>query len=185
VRRRAVVDGAVQRMIDAPALKAVGVEPYGFTYVARDIVPLWKQASAPCEAGGLDYVAITREELPAPILGVVNPSEHHAPFIALLRLFACLAEVGTDGQLERANRFLFKGAFAERVPFDLHVLMVDGSAPEAPSPLVQLTRDLAQVFSQRLSEEWALPPLIRQVQCLRIARPEFPFDGMLREDWRV
>jgi hypothetical protein len=130
--------------------------------------------------------ALTREPEPTPILGVVDPPERSAPFLSFLRLLAGLAEVGTDSQLERANRFLFKGVLTERRPFDLHVLVVDaGHAASAPSPLVQLTRDLATAFQAALGEEWALPPLVRSLRSLRMPAVDRPFDGRLAQDWQV
>jgi hypothetical protein len=186
VRRRTAIGAAVTRMIQSPALRVSGADPYDFSYLSRDIVPLWKQgAEVDIEGAGLDYVGLTTDAPATPILGVVNSPEVPAPFLSLLRLLACLSEVGTESQLERADRFLFKGAVAERVPFDLHMLIVDGAEPVAPVPLVQLTRDLAVVFVTGLCEEWALPPLIRRILCLRLPAADAPFDGTLREDWRA
>jgi len=164
---------------------------YGFRYVAREIVPLWTQHDTldPLErrSVGLDYVGITEEEEPVPVLGVVDPPNSPAPYLALLRLLTCLAEVATDAQIERANRFLFKGELTARPPFDLHVLVMlpeaSDTLPRPQAPLVQLTRDLAQVFAQRLREEWQLPDLLRHVLCLTMDRNRFA--GQLSCSWRI
>jgi hypothetical protein len=183
--RRAPVDAAVARVSGAARLRVSGAEAYEFSYVARDLVPLCSRGSAAgAAAAGLDYVGLTLEASATPLLGVVSATAA-APFAALLRVLACLAEVGSDAQLERANRFVFKGALVGRVPFDLHLLWVSGAEPPSPGPLGPLTRDLASVFSDRLREEWTLPPLVRHILCLRMPAAQEPFDGALTESWCV
>jgi hypothetical protein len=178
-------DVDVQRVMDAPSLKAIGSSQYLFRFVARDIVPLWKRAAAPSGAeAGLDYVGLTREAQPTPILGVIDRSEG-ACFLSFLRLLACLAEVATDAQVERANSFLFKGAVPERMPFDLHVLVSEGLESDASVALAQLTHDLAHIFTEQLREDWSLPPLIHRILCMRIPSGADPFTGALREAWKV
>jgi hypothetical protein len=190
--RKRQTDDAVRRLVGAPRLALVGFEPYRFRYVARDIVPLWTAGSG-TETGdltdrrrfkGLDYVAITQEQNPVPILGVVVPCEMTAPYVSLLRGLTCLAEVSTESQVARVNRYLFRGVLQCPTPFDLHILSVKREGAEAP-PLAQLTRDLAEVFSQRIREEWHLPNLLRHVFCLEMAPPRSEFDGTLSVSWHV
>jgi hypothetical protein len=190
VLRRRRSDLAVRRLMEVGAV-SVSERDYRFRYVAREIVPLWTQQDTldPLErrSVGLDYVGITEEEEPVPVLGVVNPPNSPAPYLALLRLLTCLAEVATDAQIERANRFLFKGELVERPAFDLHVLLMlpeaNDKLPQPQAPLVMLTRDLAHVFVQRLREEWQLPDLLRHVLCLTMDRARFT--GDLSCAWRV
>jgi hypothetical protein len=188
LRRSSALDADVGRMVQAPALEVVGGDAYRFRYVARDIVPLWHRGRCdPRTPPGLDYVGLTRDYAPTPVLGVVDRTAPRAPFVSLLRLFACLAEVATDAQIQRADRFQFKGAVPERMPFDLQVLMIEGPVEPPREPLEQLSHDLAAVFVAQLREESMLPPLIRHILCLRMpaSAPDAPFDGVLREDWRV
>jgi hypothetical protein len=192
--RKRQTDDAVRRLVGASRLSLVGFEPYRFRYVARDIVPLWTAGSG-TDGGdltdrrrfkGLDYVAITQEPNPVPILGVVVPCEMTAPYVSLLRGLTCLAEVSTESQVARVNRYLFRGVLQCPTPFDLHVLMVkkDGEAADEP-PLAQLTRDLAEVFSSRIREEWHLPNLLRHMLCLEMVSPRTEFDGTLSVRWHV
>ena len=193
--RKRQTDDAVRRLVGAQRLSLVGFEPYRFRYVARDIVPLWTAASG-MESGdlddrrrfkGLDYVAITQEQNPVPILGVVVPCEMNAPYVSLLRGLTCLAEVSTESQIARVNRYLFRGVLQCPTPFDLHVLSVkkDGNEAEEPPPLAQLTRDLAEAFSSRIREEWHLPNLLRHMLCLDMVSPRTEFDGSLSVRWHV
>ena len=185
LRSQAALDVQVGRMMEAPSLKAIGSSAYLFRFVARDIVPLWKRVSAPgSAASGLDYVGLTREPQPTPILGVIDRSEGGC-FVSFLRVLACLAEVATDAQIERANSFLFKGAVPERMPFDLHVLVSEALESDPAVALAQFTRDLAHVFTEQLREDWSLPPLIHRILCMRIPEGDQAFDGTLREDWRA
>jgi len=191
VLRRRRTDMAVRRLMEVGAVRVTERPDYHFRYVAREIVPLWTQQDTmdPLErrSVGLDYVGITDEDEPVPVLGVVNPPNADAPYLALLRLLTCLAEVATDAQIERANRFLFKGELVNRPAFDLHVLVMlpeeTDMVRKPQAPLVQLTRDLAHVFAQRLREEWQLPDLLRHVLCLTMDRARF--DGLLSCSWRV
>jgi len=193
--RKRQTDDAVRRLVGAPRLQVKGFEPYRFRYVARDIVPLWT-ASSGMDGGdlgdrrrfkGLDYVAITQEPNPVPILGVVVPCEMNAPYLSLLRGLTCLAEVSTESQIARVNRYLFRGVIQCPTPFDLHILSVKTDAKEPPPapPLAQLTRDLAEVFSSRVREEWHLPNLLRHLMCLEMASPRSEFDGALYALWHV
>ena len=193
--RKRQTDDAVRRLVGAPRLSLIGFEPYRFRYVARDIVPLWTAGSG-METGdltdrrrfkGLDYVAITQEPNPVPILGVVVPCEVTAPYVSLLRGLTCLAEVSTESQVARVNRYLFRGVLQCPTPFDLHILSVKREGKEAlePPPLAQLTRDLAEAFSARIREEWHLPNLLRHMLCLEMVGPRIEFDGTLSVSWHV
>ena len=188
VPRRRWVDHVVQRLIEQQTLR-VPVEPaYAFRYLARQIIPLWsEQASLPenptdrRSCGGLDYVGIVEEDEPRPVLGVVKPQGDDGPYLSFLCLITCLSEVATEAQMERANRFLFKGAISGRPSLDLHVVAVD--PPVAPHALVGLTQDLAHQFSALLREEWQFPNLIRSISLL--ALHSAAFDGTLPVIWSV
>ncbi len=183
-------DKVVQHFIEAPEVTVVDDVPHVFQYMAREIIPLWTTTvSEPLEPGqqphrgGLDYVGVIRGEDKVPVLGVVKPLEDPTPYLSFLRLLCCLAEVATESQMERANRFLFKGEIDARPSFDLHILLADWEPAGRPDPLIQLTRDLAHNFHVLLREEWQFPNLIRHIFCLTVKSRSF--DGMLRTEWRA
>ncbi len=133
-------------------------------------------------AGGLDYVGLIPELEPMPVLGVIKPQNVHTPYHSLLRLLTGLAEVSTEAQVERANRFLFKGKLSSRPCFDLHILRADGKPPGSAPPLAHLTKDLAHVFNVLLKEEWQFPNLLRSISYLRMSDD---FNGTLDVEWCV
>lgn len=188
--KRRWVDRIVQQLIQIEHIAVPIAEPYCFHYLAREIIPLWS-SSAVLGAGrdrraggmGLDYVGQVEEREVRPVLGVVKPREDETPYISLLRLLTCLAEVSTETQMERANRFLYKGRLPSRPTFDLHLVLVDWSPDERPHALCELSRDLAHQFNVRLKEEWEFPNLLRNIVCATI--PERGFDGRYRIEWCV
>lgn len=188
IPRRRWVDHIVQRLIEQQTTR-VPVEPaYAFRYMARQIIPLWSEHARRAEnpsdrrsSGGLDYIGIVEEEEPRAVLGVVKPQDDDGPYLSFLRLITCLSEVATEAQMERANRFLFKGAIPGRPSIDLHIITVD--PPETQHQLVGLTHDLAHQFGVLLREEWQFPNLIRSTALLALDTDAF--DGTLRVVWSV
>lgn len=180
-------DQVVQSLIEADSVTVLDRVPYVFRYVAREILPLWTQRTASERRGrraaGLHYVGLVEGDELLPVLGVVRPREDRGSYLSLLRLLTCLAEVSTEAQMERANRFLFKGALPSRPSFDLHIVGAGECSSDRGEPLTQLTRDLAHAFATRLKEEWQFPDLVRNVSCLVMDTADF--DGMLRVDWSV
>ena len=185
-------DHVVQKLIESGTI-AVG-DDYSFRYTAREIIPLWstdtQQSTDGSErragAGGIDYVGLIEDVEPKAVLGVVQPLKHRSPYVSLLRLLSCLAEVATASQMARANRFLFKGALSFPPTFDLHLIQVDFQPDDKHEPLRPLTRDLAHTFNALLKEEWQFPNLLRHIYCLQLDGPQQGrFDGRLRPVWRV
>ncbi len=192
IPKRRWVDRVIQRVIDHEHIQVLLKPPYQFRYVAREIVPLWSSSLSPEDGadrrrgdGGLDSVGAIEEQpdQPQPVLGVVVPKEDATPYLSLLRVLTCLAEVSTAPQMERAGRFLFKGRLPELPTFDLHQIVVDPEPCDAPAALVQLTRDLADQFNARLKEEWEFPDLLRNIVCATL--PSSGFDGCFGIDWCV
>ena len=191
IPKRRWVDRIVQLMIDHEYIRLAAEPESQFRYLAREIIPLWSSDAQRSEegserraaGGGIDYVGVIEEsENPTAVLGVVQPREDKTPYLSLLRLLTCLAEVSTEPQMERANRFLFKGCLPDTPTFDLHILQVGADSDEAAA-LSELTKDLAHGFSRLLKEEWQFPNLLRNIECVRI-NPH-AFEGELKLVWRV
>jgi hypothetical protein len=189
--KRRWVDHVVQRLIESGDIGVALSPPYTFQYMARQIVPLWSSEGFTYDdaterrkgVGCIDYVGVIKEEEPRPVMGVIEPEEDVAPYVSFLRAITCLSEVCTDAQMERANRFLFKGAISGRPPIDLHIVGVDRDPTGADHELVQLTRDLAHQFAVLLREEGQFPNLLRNIALLSLRSDGF--DGTLLPVWSV
>lgn len=186
--RRRVSDEVCDELMRASQLRVLDEPEVGVRYVAREIFPLRADLGGHLEgdrrAAGIDYVGLIPAEPPVPVLGVIQVPADRTPFLSLMRVLTCLAEVATPAQVARANRFLFKGVLPVAPSFDLQILVVDeGSAEDELPAIAQLTRDLAEAFSLRLREEWQFPDLVRHVYYLRFARKGF--DGSLGVHWRT
>ena len=183
-----VSDEVCDQLMRASQLRVLDDCEYRFRYVGRQIFPLRLELDEPLEgdrrAAGIDYVGLVPSDPPVPVLGVVQVPADRTPFLSLLRVLTCLAEVATEAQVARANRFLFQGVLPAAPTFDLQILAIDeGTLDDEPEPIAQLTRDLAEAFKLRLREEWQCPNLLRHIYSLRFDRKGF--DGGLRADWRV
>jgi hypothetical protein len=187
--QRRSTDKVAENLLGASEIRVLGATPYSFEYVARDIVPFRARvddaspdADRERRAAGLDYVGLIVELEPMPVLGVIQPENVHTPYHSLLRLLTGLAEVSTEAQVERANRFLFKGRLSSRPCFDLHIMKADGKPAGSAPPLAHLTKDLAHVFNTLLKEEWQFPNLLRSISYVRMSDD---FDGTLDVEWCV
>ena len=185
--RRRISDDVTDQLMRASQVRLLEKPERAFRYVAREIFPLRAELGGHTEgdrrSAGLDYVGLQSEDCAVPILGVIEVPEDRPPFLCLMRLLTCLAEVSTEAQLKRANRFLFKGALGDAPSFDLHVIAADQGEPEEYLRVAQLTHDLSEVFHARLREEWQFPNLLRHIYYLDFDSKAF--DGSLGVLWRV
>lgn len=161
-------------------IAVAGAPPLAFTCLASDVQPLPGMQPGGDERDGLDYVGLKREPEPGPVLGAVESALDSTPFLVLLRLLACAAELAPAGQCQRLDREFFRGALGPQPVFDLHLVLFDAVSPE---PLHELTRDLAEVLKQAALEDPLFPPVLGAISAFRM-NPD-AFDGTLRLDWRV
>ncbi len=184
--RRRLSDDVCDQLVRASQIRVLDDPEHCFRYVASEIFPLRATLGGHREgdrrAAGLDYVGLISQRDPVPVLGVVHVPADRTLFLSLMRALTCLAEVATEPQVARANRFLFRGVLPAPPVFDLHLLAEDPAEVEAQPPVSHLTRELAHVFNVRLRDEWQFPNLLRHIYCLRMRLKDF--DGSLRVDWR-
>ena len=184
--RRRVSDDVCDQLVRASQIRVLDDPEHCFRYVAREIFPLRAELGGHREgdrrAAGLDYVGLISATQSVPILGVVHVPADRTLFLSLMRALTCLAEVATESQVARANRFLFRGVLPPEPTFDLHLLAADAPDTDDQPPISQLSRDLAHVFTLGLRDEWQFPNLLRNIYCLRMTLKKF--DGSVRVDWR-
>lgn len=179
---------------DADAVEELGLEyfyadreisvaeslPLVFACLASDVQPLPGMRPGGDERDGLDYLGLKRAPEPGPVLGAVESALDSTPFLVLLRLLACAAELAPAGQCQRLDREFFRGALGAQPVFDLHLVLFDAAAPE---PLSELTRDLAEVLKRAALEDPLFPPVLGAISAFRMDPDAFA--GTLRLDWQV
>lgn len=164
-------------------ISVVGARPFAFTCVGSDVQPLRGMQPGGQQRDGLDYVGLLRAPASGPALGAVQSALDSTPFLVLLRLLACAAELAAKPQYQRLDREFFIGRLGPEPVFDLHLVLWEDGAGAAPPPLHELTRDLAEVVKQAALEDPLFPPVLGDICALRMD-PD-AFEGMLRLDWRV
>jgi len=105
---------------------------FGYTYVDCEISPLRTTGAGEPDsgAGGLDFLAATRDSPPLPIVGEVKADNDRTPLFALIQALTYTSELATKNQLDRLHR-VYEKHFAvtpERVEI---VLIVEATnSPE-------------------------------------------------------
>jgi hypothetical protein len=164
-------------------ISVVGARPFAFTCVGCDVAPLRGMQQGGQQRDGLDYVALLRAPASGPALGAVQSALDATPFLVLLRLLACAAELAPKPQYQRLDREFFIGRLGPEPVFDLHLVLWEDGADAGPLPLYELTRDLAEMVKQAALDDPLFPPVLGDICALRMD-PD-AFEGMLRLDWRV
>ena len=144
-----------------------------FTCVTGELDPLPPPRDR-ARRGGLDYLGVTEDVPPVLILGASESHEERGPYLGLLRLLNCLAELAPSVQLERLSRDLFQGELdSADLAIDLHQSIWKLEEAEDPSDgemkaLCELTRDLAELFKRQLAEQPQFADTLGRIECLEI-----------------
>ena len=153
-----------------------------FTCLASRVEPLPRSnREGSCE--GFDYVGLTCDSTPTPVLGTVQSDVDSSAYLLLLRGLAGLVELAPFQQLERLNRERLKGLLRSGMSFDLTLVTWEFFEEEERTPISQFTRDIAELVKLAISKRASFPFVLRDVVCLRM-NPD-RFDGRMRFDWRV
>ncbi len=152
-----------------PDITVLERTPYSFGCLAWEFSPL--AGAEPDSAAGFDYVGIRRDEHAYPVLGVSQSVLDPTPYLVLMHLLACVAELMPPDRLAMADVEVFKGALGSDPFFDLHLLLSAQQPDRQHTMLGELTRDLADVFLEQIAEEWQFPDLIRSISGLRRSGP--------------
>ncbi len=151
------------------------------TCLASKYAPLRRGRSTGLDLqGGLDYLGLSRGDPTGPVLGVVQSQRDATPYVLVLRLLSCLAELAPPAQLEYLDRTLFKGSLGQEPLFDLHLVLRERSL--ADSTLGQLTQDLCDVLDSELQLEPSFPEVLGGVLCVDIDGTE---PGTASFNWRI
>jgi hypothetical protein len=181
---RRLTDPPLQQLIETPDVIVRDGDPYTFRYVAREIATLQagpNESPAERRRVGVNYAGLIEGDEPVCVLGVVDPNGGRAPYLTMLRLLTCLAEMSAGPQLACLNESVFKGALGASPTFELQILVTGPRPAEPVLPLGLFTRDLASAFVSRIREEWDVPNLLRAICCVRMNVERFA--GELTLDW--
>lgn len=142
-------------MRDKEGLLNVKISPekrYEFTFRQREIPHL--RAANLIEQDSkawIDYVASTMNR---PILGEVKWEDDKNSFYAFIQLLTYLSEMATSNQIKRATKHkLFWDDSTTITAFDLHIFLANFNDRGTKGPLIELTRQLASAFKQRLQND--------------------------------
>lgn len=141
-------------------LKLDTTPPYEFKYLHREVPHLRAASRAEQqEKGWIDYVAHTTHlsghgEANRPILGEVKWHNDENPLYAFVQLLTYLSEIATPNQIARGLQHqLFGSAITAITSFDLHIFLGNFNDRGEKGQLIDLTRQLAFAFKQRLQQD--------------------------------
>lgn len=117
---------------------------------------------------GLDYVGVSGGDEPRVVLGVAQADKHETPYVMLLRALNCFAELTPPFRVVQLERELVRDVMDEDVRFDLHVGITDLQPHADWSALIQLTRDLAELFKHRVAENAQFSDTLGRIDCVEI-----------------
>ncbi|MCP4007208.1 MAG: hypothetical protein GY725_23745 [bacterium] len=166
----------------SPEMTVLDRPPYTFRCLAWEFSPLAPPKGSE-NRPGLDYAGLITGPHPAPVLGAVQSVLDPTPYLVLLRMLSCVAELAPVERLKMADTQLFKGALGEAPAFDLHLVLSACQPDREHLALGELTRDLADVFFERIADEWQFPDVLRHAIGLRRSGPN-P-DAPLHVDWLI
>ncbi len=152
-----------------PEIPILDRRPYSFKCIAWEFSPLSSPEMA--ERPGLDYLGMTIGDAPLPVMGAVQSVLDPTPYLVLLRLLSCVAEIMPPERLRQVDERIYKGGLGADPVFDVHLVLSASQPDRSHVALSELTRDLADVFLELIAEEWQFPDVLRHVLGLRRSGP--------------
>jgi hypothetical protein len=103
------------------------------------------------------------------VLGVSQSSKDETPYVMLLRALNCLAELSPPFRVVQIGRELIHGQIPENVRFDLHIGITELVADDSWLALIELTRDLAELFKRQVGDHAQVRDMLWRIECVEIA----------------
>jgi hypothetical protein len=148
-----------------------GPRGYAFRYVGHQVPPFRQEGVGRPRsgAGGIDYTAVAGK---TPVLGEIKRSGDKNAFFAFVQLLTYLSEMATPNQVMRATKHKEFGVpLKDPQQFDLHVLLGDLNKRSATLGLIEPTRQLAELFRERLGRQHGR--LLGKTLCLEMNSAAF------------
>ncbi len=134
---------------------------------------------------GVDYVAVRRDPSQRVVLGVTQASPEDTPYLLLLRALNCFAELSPPLRVAQLGKELLGRPLSEDLRFDLHLGIQDPPSDAAWSSLVELTRDLAELFICQAAEYPQFEGTLGRVGLLALQPPGEDAGVSMRPIWEV
>jgi hypothetical protein len=153
--------------------------------VAGAFAPLPGELHPALEQKGVDYVGV-REGSQRIVLGVTDTNQPATAFCLLLRALNCLAELAPPFQIARLRRHVLRDRVDPEAAFDLQIGIARRERSALETSLLELTRDLAEMFKTRASAEPQFAGAIGRIECLELGTDATTApDGTLRVHWQA
>jgi hypothetical protein len=117
------------------------------------------------------------------VLGVSDTQFETTGFCLLLRALNCLAELAPPFQVTRLRRHVLRDRVDPEDAFDLQIGLVARERPAVETALLELTRDLAEMFKRRIGEAPQFAGSIGRIECIEIGGRSAT--DSLRVHWRA
>jgi hypothetical protein len=120
------------------------------------------------------------------VLGVTDTHRETTGFCLLLRGLNCLAELSPPFQFTRLRRHVLRDRVDPEPAFDLQIGVSPRDRAPIETTLLELTRDLAEMFKRRIGEAPQFSGSIGRIECLEIGiTPSGSHGGAFRLWWRA
>ena len=132
-------------------IRAVGVHPYEFRYLHREVQILRPENRAsrhPAGSAWVDCMGISSEN--RPVLCEIKYQSDQNAFSALIQLLTYLSEVATAHQQARTREHLFKAFPVCSTAHDLVIFLVNPTLGGLKGELLERTQKLAQGFAKQI-----------------------------------
>jgi hypothetical protein len=153
--------------------------------LAGAFAPLPGELHPALEQKGVDYVGV-REGSQRIVLGVSDAQNTTTGFSLLLRALNCLAELAPPFQVARLRRHVLRERVDPEPAFDLQIGITARERTREEVALLELTRDLAEMFKRRIADAAQFEGSIGRIDCLEIGPASASASGAsLRVHWRA
>jgi len=140
--------------------------PETLTCVSGSMSPIPEDRHPALSRSGLDYVGVRGGSPPHVVLGVVQASKEETPYVMLLRALNCFAELSPPLRVVQLGNELIRTSLPEDVRFDLHIGITEPDDSANGSALVELSRDLAELFKRQVEAEPQFSETLGRIACV-------------------
>lgn len=160
-------------------------DPQRLVCVSGSLSPIPDKEHPAISRRGVDYVAVHEGPVQRVVLGVTQASEKDTPYLLLLRALNCFAELSPPLRVAQLGTELLGRPLSEDLRIDLHVGMTETDAAAGWASLVELSRDLAELFIRQVAEYPQFAGTLGRVALLEIEAPGSTEAVAMRPVWEV